>query len=106
MRAVVKYPGKPAEITDIKGDLSSLQDIVGGWITTFFIQDFEENGITGYANDEGLLEGLEPNIHNGYQTIVGPVVFTGHNNEGETIGLTVKQAQAVLDSQWVRAQHI
>jgi hypothetical protein len=55
----------------------------------------EANGITAWANEEGLYERLEPNILVYGQPIVGPVVFTGHNNKGETIALTDDQAEIV-----------
>jgi hypothetical protein len=87
MKAIVKKPGEKSETIEIdKGDsLKALQGLVGGYITTVWDEGLDEAGITAWANDEGLLIGQAPNLFCYGQPIVGPVVFTGHNDEGETI---------------------
>ena len=96
MKAIVQQPGAEPEVVALEGDtLKGLQSLVGGYITTFYVPEFEEAGITAWANDEGLLLGQQPNLVACGQPIVGPVVFTGHNDEGETVGLTEHQESLV-----------
>ena len=101
MKAITKKPGEKPETIEIEGDsLKALQGLVGGYITTFYVPvgegSFDEKGITSWANDEGLMIGQELNILAAGQPIVGPVVFTGHDDEGDTVGLTDAQAETVL----------
>lgn len=96
MRAILKKPGETAQETTLKGStLEALQGLVEGYITTVYHEALDEAGITAWANDEGLLIGQEPNLLVYGQPIVGPVVFTGHNDEGETVALTAEQAEMV-----------
>ena len=103
MKAITQKPGESPEVIELtKGEtLKELQGLVGGYVTTFYVPvgaegSFDEEGITAWANDEGLLEGLQPNLLAAGQPIVGPVVFTGHDDEGDTIGLTDAQAELVM----------
>ena len=55
--------------------------------------ELEKFNIDVWCNEEGKLRGLEPTLlltHNGvvYDTVVGNVVFTRFNDEGETLPLT------------------
>ena len=96
MKAIVQNPGENPQTVDLQGDsLSALQGVVGGYIETVHHEALEENGITAWANEEGLYLSLSPNLVVYGQPIVGPVVFTGHNDEGETIGLTEDQEAIV-----------
>ncbi len=96
MKAIVQKPGESPETVALEGDtLKALQGLVGGYITTVYHEALEESGITAWAHDEGLLIGLTPNLVVYGQPIVGPVVFTGHNDEGETVGLTAEQEEIV-----------
>lgn len=67
--------------------LSVLQDAVGGWIDAVRHRQF---GIVAYVNDEGLLQGLRPNVSATLmfgQLLVGDVVLVGsHNADGEYDG--------------------
>lgn len=95
--AIVKHPGENARSVTLEGDtLAELQRCVGGLIEGVYIPDFDEQGISCYANEEGLIFGLEPNVRLAGQPIVGPIVFVGHNEEGETVSLTEAQAWAVF----------
>lgn len=96
MKSIVQNPGEQPKAVELEGDsLSALQGVVGGYVTTVYHEALEEAGITAWANDEGLLIGQEPNLLVYGQPIVGPVVFTGHNDEGETVALTDGQAEIV-----------
>lgn len=96
MKSIIKNPGEDAQTVELKGDtLPALQASVGGYVETVYHEVLEDAGITAWANEEGLLVGLSPNLLVYGQPIVGPVVFTGHNDEGETIALTDEQAEIV-----------
>lgn len=85
---------------EIKGDLRSLQDEVGGLITLApHFDELTEMGIDIYADDEGLLKEnpkvtmliLDDKHQNVERILVGNLVLAGHDGEGNTISLTDKQ---------------
>jgi hypothetical protein len=97
MKAIVQKPVEAAETVELVGNtLKALQGHVGGYITTFYVPGFEEEGITAWADDEGLLRRSKPNLLAAGQPIVGTVVFTGHDDEGGTIALTDEQGKLVF----------
>lgn len=95
-------PGKMPEVATIEAGLDSLQAEVGGRIEVVGLA----KGVDAYVNEEGLLENLPFNCHlpsefGGGRTVpvVGNIVIASHDDEGETTGLTDKQAaywQAML----------
>lgn len=95
--AVVKYPYEKPQTIALEKGLKPLQEIVGGIITGADLPNIE--GVYGFANDEGLFIGLEPNIYRPeYEdALVGPLVFTGANGKGENISLTPEQAKQVMN---------
>jgi len=96
MKAILKKPGETAQNITLEGEtLAALQGLVEGYITTVYHESLDAAGITAWANDEGLLIGQAPNLLVYGQPIVGPVVFTGHDDEGETVALTDEQAEIV-----------
>lgn len=101
MKYIVKAPGFPAEVIESeKITLADMQHHVEGLITTAWAPFLDEHRIDMFANDEGLLMRMQPNIgfmvHDHPQVIVGPVVLVGHDDEGETIGLTDDQIEKGL----------
>lgn len=73
MRAIVKEPGKAAEIRDIKNELGEFQSIVDGWIESFkFV-----NGVDLIVNEEGRLRNMKPNFKFGWGVVVGTAIFVG-----------------------------
>lgn len=84
------------------GRLEDLQDIVGGYVEpAFTIESPEGNGcITGYVNEEGLMIGLPlaMGIFHSPEYCVplaGSMVICGLTDEGETRGLSAKEAERV-----------
>ena len=81
MKVVVKRVGKIGEVQEIEDSLNVLQYLVGGYITTYPLG----NEMLVICNEEGLLQGLEPNIdiiQGGYsQTIVGDIVIVKKGEE-------------------------
>ena len=96
MKALVQNPGDSPQTVDLADDtLKALQGLVGGYVTTAYIEPLDAAGVTTWANDEGLLVGMRPNILAHGQPLVGPVVFTGTSDDGDTIALTDAQEALV-----------
>ncbi len=95
--AVVKYPYEKPKTVALEKGLKPLQEIVGGMIDAADLPGIE--GVYGFANDEGLLIGLEPNIYRPeYEdALVGPLVFVGTGEDGDDVSLTSEQAKRVTD---------
>lgn len=89
MKHIVKKPGLEAEVFDTALDLDKMQEYVGGLIELVYIPELAYHGIDVYANEEGLLLGLELNLAR--PPIVGPIIMVSSNNLGETVGLEAYQ---------------
>lgn len=84
---LVQPQSEPRELVingDEKSFLKPLQALVGGYIEGIHLDD----EIDGYVNEEGLLQGLPPNVlcPTG-ALLVGPIVFTRTNDEGYTVSV-------------------
>jgi hypothetical protein len=104
MKYLTKRPGSQvAEVESAKITLKDLQREVEGLVTCPYVPGLNEAGITMWANDEGLLLGMEPNLrimmHNFFEPmfIVGPVVFTSSDKNGNTRGLSKTQLAKVRE---------
>ncbi len=71
MKIVVKKAGFNPEVKEIKNELHEMQEIVGGYIEAFNITD----DILCVCNEEGKLNGLNPNFKFSGDVIVGDVFF-------------------------------
>lgn len=92
IRIVSKRIGEAMEVMEMEHTLENMQEKVGGHLEVVELP----NGIDLWLNEEGLLEQLSVNVltvadGQVLHTIVGNVFFAGHNDEGETIGLTDQQ---------------
>lgn len=77
MRVIIKEPNKDAYATDIPNTLDEFQKIVGGYIEVIpFGMDY-----LLVLNEEGKLEGLEPNLNLRSDIIVGTVILVKENGE-------------------------
>lgn len=90
IRVLVKEPGKPAEVREIKNTLKAMQAIVGGNIEALQITE----SVICYLNDEGKLIKLAPNFVIMHDITVcdivcGPVVFFRSDGDGNEISLTL-----------------
>jgi hypothetical protein len=108
MKFILKQPGlKPEVVEQDAIKLADLQHYVEGTVTTAYVPSLAKvgEGVTLWANDDGLCLGMTPNV--GFfdadffepMILVGPILVTGSDEEGETIGLTdeqVEQVKAVL----------
>ena len=59
MKVIIVNPFTNPYVANIKGDLESMQKIVGGYIEAVYPFDDEEIALV--CNEEGKLEGLTPN---------------------------------------------
>ena len=88
---------------EIGNSYKMLSEAVGGLIECVRLAD----DLDMWVNDNGLAEGLDQNPHgtrkyndtfNAQHVIVGNIIFTGGaDDEGETLGLSDTQVQALVD---------
>ena len=90
MTAIIKRPGQPAFSKEVENNLQSLQKLVGGYIETVSLP----RGICMIVNEEGKLQGLQPNFRLDHDLIVGTAVFVGVSGE-EFCSLSVDQENYV-----------
>lgn len=101
---VTKRPGHPAEVKTIELGYLFLQAEVGGYIELVGFADIGK-GIDLFCNEEGKLNGLEPNLDlRPLDVLVGPVVALAHTRSGDSKGLTPEQTIRALE--WLNARAI
>lgn len=77
MKIVVKKVGQNPKVMEIENDFHEMQEIVGGHIETFNVVD----NILCVCNEEGKLDGLDPNFRFNGDVIVGDVFFCAAGEE-------------------------
>ena len=90
MIAIIKRPGQPAVSQEVENSLKALQNLVGGYIETVSLP----HGICMIVNEEGKLQGLQPNFRLDHDLIVGTAVFVGVSGE-DFCSLSVVQENTV-----------
>ena len=79
----------PAEAVEIDGTLAAFQRLLdGGCLCAVKLTP----GIHGYVDDEGLLKELPLNFVLRGEPIVGPVVFSTLDHEGDDVGFSAEDA--------------
>ena len=81
--------GEPPEIKEIPNELSSLQHEVGGLIECVYLDD----GSIAVVNEEGKLNGMDPNRRLGADIICGPFFICGDTLDGDFASLSEGQIQ-------------
>ena len=81
--------GEPPKIKEIPNELSGLQHEVGGLIECVYLDD----GSIAVANEEGKLNGMEPNRKLGADIICGPFFICGDTLDGDFASLSDEQIQ-------------
>lgn len=106
MKFIVLTPGGSPEIKDQpKIALADLQHWVEGYVECPYVPGLNEAGISLWANEEGLIQQMTPNLLIDQpdffepMVIVGPVVFTSSDRHGNTKGLNQKQLD--LLNSWI-----
>lgn len=93
IKVVIKRVGESPIVSTIRNELSAFQEVVGGYIETFFITE----DIVLVLNEEGKLQGLDLNFEipliNGYkEQIVGNTIIVSHA-DGEFTSLNDTQIE-------------
>ncbi|MEG1630968.1 MAG: DUF3846 domain-containing protein [Hydrogenoanaerobacterium sp.] len=89
MIKVVKVEvGEPPVVKEIENSLKSLQNEVGGLIECIYLDD----GCIAVVNEEGKINGMEPNRRMGADIICGPFFICGDDDENFT-SLTDEQIE-------------
>jgi hypothetical protein len=99
IKVIHKKVGEQAVITEMEHSLENMQKMVGGTLDSVFLPQ----KIVMWVDDEGLLKESPINLVTyveGYQVhhIAGDVLFTGIDDEGETISLTDEQIVAIINN--------
>jgi len=106
LKLVTKVPGKMPKVEEIEYDgLSTAQRLVGdGYIEAVTLYnglpgiDGLERDLTLWCNEEGKLNGMEPNFPVPWgDLIVGPVFFSAIDDEGDTASLTDEECKFLID---------
>ena len=103
IRVLKIEPKKPPVEAELKNELSSLQEAVGGLIE--FLPLASSKGIELMCNEEGKLIGLEPNRRVGSDVIVGTFYVLKCNYEGECCSLAEEDI-AEYKKRFANPEHI
>lgn len=99
LTAVIANPGEDARVIEMEGDsYKALVKLIGGLLCSCpFPSTYKGESLAAWCHDEALIEGLPWNRKVGPETpIAGPIVVTGLDVEGETIGLSERAAKACV----------
>lgn len=97
LRILSMEPGKAPVEKIIGSDLKSLQDEVGGYIETVYM----DHDTILVCNEEGKLNGMEMNRRIEDDIICGPFFLVGDDGEGDFASLSDEQITA-LKAQFVQ----
>lgn len=94
IKVLAKKVGEELKLVEFEHSLENMQKLVGGHLEVVSLP----MDIDMWLHGEGLLEGLNLNVvtyMNGKQwhQIVGNIMFSGHDEEGNTISLTEEQME-------------
>jgi hypothetical protein len=91
IQVLVYRPGQPGTVEQQLNDLETQQALVGGYIESVPLGD----GVYLTCNEEGKLNGLEPNFALPGDIIVGTAFFCRVDEEGECASLTEKDIKRI-----------
>ncbi|KXL53854.1 hypothetical protein CLNEO_10800 [Anaerotignum neopropionicum] len=84
--------GKSPVVKEIDNTLGALQTEVGGLIECVYL----DGGCLAVVNEEGKLNGMEPNRRLGSDIICGPFFVCGDSEDGEFVSLDNKQVEEYM----------
>jgi len=93
IKVVVKEVNELCEVREIENTLEALKTIVEGHIEVAHFRDC----VSMICNEEGKFDGLLPNFATAHDIIVGNVLFTAVDEEGDGRSLTEDEVQLVLE---------
>ncbi|MDA3731363.1 DUF3846 domain-containing protein [Niameybacter massiliensis] len=89
MKVVKVEVGEPPQVKEIQNELAALQAEVGGLIECVYLED----GCLAIINEEGKINGMEPNRRIENDIICGPFFLCGDTPDGEFTSLNEEQIQ-------------
>jgi hypothetical protein len=93
---VYKEAGKRPEIREVPIlNLEPMQKMVGGHIEMIYFPVGDKE-YDMFLNEEGKLEGLDPNLQFPRDTVVGNIFLCTADDEGQSIGITQEEAEAIV----------
>lgn len=92
MKVCIARPGEPPRIEEISKGLRAMQEVVGGPIELVSVDDLDL-----WVCEEGIPMGMPFNRTVRGHPLVGTILVTSSDREGETIGLTDAQARKAVD---------
>lgn len=98
MLVVVCNPGERPETREVENTLKALQLLVGGYIQKVPLYGTALDAFDVYVDEEGLYRRRRFNRMLGPHTIVGPIVVSKANAEGDQISLTLDEATRVIEA--------
>ncbi len=84
--------GKLPELKEIPNQLKAMQEEVDGLIEVVYLGD----DALAIVNEEGRINGMEPNRYMGDEIICGPFFICGDTNTGDFASLSTKQIQKYM----------
>lgn len=93
IRVVVVEPKKAPQERQIGNDLASMQEIVGGYIEAVALND----NLVLICNEEGKIQGLEPNRFIAGDVIVGTFFVTRSTADGGFTDLSDNDVKQLIE---------
>lgn len=95
IRVIIKEPYKKAFVSEISGNLKSLQNIVGGYIEDVPFPTVEKADLI--VNEEGKINKSAGNFFLPHykDCVVGTCIIASYNDSGEFASLTDKQIKQI-----------
>lgn len=105
IKVLVKRVGENPEVISIENHYKEMQKLVGGYMQLVpYYPEPVSKEVACFCNEEGKLEGLEPNYSIPGDIIVGDVFFSRTDAEGDQVSLTDKDIQDIEKAYgWVTA---
>lgn len=89
MKVLKVEVGEPPQVKEIQNELAALQAEVSGLIECVYLED----GCLAIINEEGKINGMEPNRRIENDIICGPFFLCGDTPDGEFTSLNEEQIQ-------------
>lgn len=96
LKALLVEENKLPKVIEIENTLSSLQEVVKGYIEYTYMNGIED--VTIICNEEGKINGMGPNRDIGNDIVFGPFLIVGDDpNIGENLSLTDDQINKFME---------
>ena len=96
LKALLVEENKLPKVIEIDNTVSSLQEVVKGYIEYTYMNGIEDATII--CNEEGKINGMDPNRDIGNDIVFGPFLIVGDDpNIGENLSLTDEQINKFME---------